>query len=349
MQHFRIDGIYNRLTHHRLFKLEGQDRTNLLFQSTMHGGNFHCDSVPSNVQGRSMEIDVKIKHLGYMHREDRMRKYEWYKNNDPQHAVQGYYEHLLDQPGMVIVEWHERPFQQSTAEHSCVDPLHSQSKQDLKPDYYYANARRNIADLVPQTAKRVLDVGCGQGLTGGLLRAERGIEVIGLELHTEVAEVAKLHLSSVIVGDFESMDLPFVSGYFDCIILADVLEHLVAPWIALKKITKYLSAEGTIVASIPNIRNLGIIGKLMDGSWEYMEQGILDRGHLRFFARKDMLNLFSSAGLHAEIAEIVRDPLFEHVDLQQYGTPQDINYGRLVLKEMSTPDLIELTAQQFYF
>ncbi|MBK6910855.1 MAG: hypothetical protein IPH10_08000 [bacterium] len=44
-----------------------------------------------------------------MHRSDRLRKYEWYCQKDPAHAAQGYYEHLLDQPGMIIEKWRKRP------------------------------------------------------------------------------------------------------------------------------------------------------------------------------------------------------------------------------------------------
>jgi O-antigen biosynthesis protein len=350
MQHYRTDGIYNRLYHHRLFKLDGQVRDALSFNPTDHDGNFHCESVPENINGRAMEIDVKIKHLGYMHQVDREHKYHWYKSNDTVHAAQGYYEHLLDQPGMVLVEWHERPIPHDKGVASAGAATQATvPKQELKPDYYYANARRNIADLVPQSARRVLDVGCGQGLTGGLLRAERGIEVVGLELHAEVAEIAKSHLSRVVVGDLESMDLPFDPGFFDCIILADVLEHFVNPWDAMLKVVKYLSPDGTIIASIPNIRNIGILSKVIDGSWGYEEQGILDRTHLRFFALKDMLKLFAHAGINATIAEVVRDPLFEKVNLQQITLPGNVEYGRLLLKEITIEELNELTAQQFIF
>jgi O-antigen biosynthesis protein len=110
LKHYRTDGIYRRIFHHRLFKLENQDTASLHFRPTSHGGNFHCESVPSNLFGRSVEIDVKVKHLGYMDAQDRERKYKFYKSKDPVHAVKGYYEHLLDQPGMTIEAWQERPF-----------------------------------------------------------------------------------------------------------------------------------------------------------------------------------------------------------------------------------------------
>ena len=350
LNHYRVDGIYGRLFHHRLFKLEGQDRQALSFTPTGHGGNFHCESVPPNICGRSMEIDVKIKHLGYMYRADREHKYYWYKSNDTVHAVQGYYEHLLDQPGMALAEWNERPISYDR-EAASIEAVGQTlvPKQEVKPDYYYANARRNIADLVPQSARRVLDVGCGQGLTGGLLRVERGIEVVGVELHSEVAEIAKSHLSRVVVGDLESMDLPFDHGYFDCIIFADVLEHLVNPWGALQKVVKYLSIGGTIIASIPNIRNLDVLSKLAGGTWGYTEQGIMDRTHLRFFALADMFKLFEQVGIQARVAEVVRDPVFASMDLHALIKPTNLEFGRLVIRDATPAEVEEWTTIQFIF
>ncbi len=350
MEHYRVDGIYRRIFHHRLFRVVGQDREALSFAPTAHGGNFHCESVPPNIVGRSMEIDVKVLHLGYMPREVRVRKHEWYCRNDPQHATQGFYDHLLDQPGMEIERWVERPFVASPGVPvQAAGDVQAQAKQEFKPEYYYAQARRNVADMVPHSARRVLDVGCGHGMTGGLLRSERGIEVCGIEIHRDVAAVAAMHLDQVAVGDLEMEDIPFPESHFDCIILADVLEHLVDPWKALRKISRHLAPGGTFVASIPNVRNLDVLAKIVEGSFAYAEQGILDRTHLRFFTLRDMYALFESAGFEAKLEEVVRDPLFAGVDLASFPSGEKIEYGRLSIASASREELAELTTIQFLF
>lgn len=347
-QHVRTDGIYHPIYHPCLFRCDRQAPDTLAFQPTDHGGNLHCERVPQTLQGVWHKVDVEVIHLGYMYAEDRLRKYEWNKQKDPAHAAQGYYEHLVDQVGQTLVEWNERPYlsativKRDTARSAAV-------KQDFKPDYYYANARRNLVELVPKSSQRVLDVGCGHGMTGGLLRSERGIEVVGLEIHPETAEVARHHLTQVIVGDLEHMDLPFEPGHFDCMILGDVLEHLTNPWHALQKLARYLHPAGTFVISLPNVRNLAVLEKLMNGSWSYEEQGILDKTHMRFFAKQDMLALFEQAGIAVELAEIVRDPLFEKLELPPPDTVLDIDVGSLRLQKVSGRDLEELTAQQFIF
>lgn len=348
LEHRRVDHHYRHILHPCLFRVAGQELSSLGFFPTDHGGNLHCERVPKNLRGHKRDADVKVIHVGYMYEENRVRKYEWNKSKDPKYAAQGYYEHLLDQPGQVLVEWKERPLK-PRKRNRVMNPEATTHKQELKPDYYYANARRNLADLVPQSAQRVLDIGCGQGMTGGLLRAERGIEVVGIEIHAGVAETARQHLTQVIVGDIETMENPFEEGYFDCIMMGDVLEHLVNPWSALKKILRMLNPAGTIVASVPNIRNLGIIKKLLDGSWTYEEWGILDKTHLRFFAYRDMLKLFEDAGLNVTVAEVVRDPLFEKEMAAPPTNVADIDTGKLLLRAMTPEDLNELTAQQFIF
>ncbi len=115
LNHYRTDGIYRRIFHHRLFSLAGQETERLSFTPSAHGGNLHCESVPPNLLGQSAEIDVRIKHLGYMHKSDRERKYQWYCQHDPRHAAQDYYEHLLDQPHMTIETWQDRPRRKTVA------------------------------------------------------------------------------------------------------------------------------------------------------------------------------------------------------------------------------------------
>jgi radical SAM superfamily enzyme YgiQ (UPF0313 family)/GT2 family glycosyltransferase/glycosyltransferase involved in cell wall biosynthesis/SAM-dependent methyltransferase len=353
MQHYRTDGIYKRICQERLFRLEGQDVESLRYLPTTFRENGHCTRLPAGIRGREMEIDVKILHLGYMYPEVRARRHEYYRKRDPQEFARGDYDHLLDQPQQILAEWRERPWRKIGDKKQTAEPRTNEKsvavKQEFKPDYYYANARKNLCDLVPQNARRVLDVGCGHGMTGGLLRSERGIEVIGVEIHEATADIARQHLSDVIIGDLENMDLPFEPGYFDCILLGDVLEHLINPWQALKRLTRYLHPQGTIVASIPNIRNLGIIRKLLEGSWTYEEWGILDKTHLRFFALKNMQELFATAGIEAKVAEVVRDPLFEKEMQSPPNTPADVNLGSLTLRGVKPEDQNELTAQQFIF
>jgi SAM-dependent methyltransferase len=164
-----------------------------------------------------------------------------------------------------------------------------------RPSTYYVQARPEVAALVPAACRRVLDVGCGAGHLGRLLK-ERGHHVTGLELVPEAAAEARTRLDLVVTADVEA-GLPFDADSFDAVIFADLLEHLVDPWRVLREAAAVLAPGGVVVASVPNVQNLDVLRRLLRGRWDYRERGILDRGHLRFFTLSTIRDLFAQAGL----------------------------------------------------
>jgi 2-polyprenyl-3-methyl-5-hydroxy-6-metoxy-1,4-benzoquinol methylase len=162
---------------------------------------------------------------------------------------------------------------------------------------YFGGLRTEIVEMVPLNCHSILDVGCGYGVLGRYLKENGANEVYGIELSANAAAEAGKVLDKVVVGNVESVQLPFVAGYFDCIICADVLEHLIDPWNVLNKLKQYLKPGGCIIASIPNIGFHRVVRKLMKGRWEYSESGVLDRTHLRFFTLDGILSLFIDNGM----------------------------------------------------
>lgn len=161
---------------------------------------------------------------------------------------------------------------------------------------YYSFERPEVYECVPDTAKTILDVGCASGRLGAALKKRQDCFVMGVEYEPEIANEAKYLLDDVIVGDIEEKIDTLPSDYFDCIILADVLEHLRSPEEVLEKLGRKLKETGTVVASIPNVRHWSVIRPLLEGEWKYEDAGILDRTHLRFFTKKSALNIFTRSG-----------------------------------------------------
>ncbi len=165
---------------------------------------------------------------------------------------------------------------------------------------YYSLLRPEIIAMIPEGCSSVLDVGCGTGALGRRLK-EKGIsEVCGIELSPAAASEAMQVLDRVVEGNVELLDLPFEEGYFDCIVCADVLEHLLDPWSAVGKLKKLLKPNGCIVASIPNVGFHRVVRGLIRGKWRYSDAGVLDRSHLRFFTWQGMKALFQDSGFTIE-------------------------------------------------
>ena len=202
---------------------------------------------------------------------------------------------------------------------------------------YYENVRNDLIPLVPMGAKYILEVGCAAGMTGRELKKRSGVFVAGIELNAEAAKVAKNILDDVVHGDIEKIDLPYNESSFDCILFADVLEHLVDPLSALLKVHHLLKEDGVVVASIPNVQFHGVIHKLIEGNWAYEKEGILDETHLRFFTYKEIVKLFSQAGYSIQKVEEVLDPQYEKfVELNS----TTLSFGRTQVKDL-TPEEIK--------
>lgn len=165
---------------------------------------------------------------------------------------------------------------------------------------YYGHERPELVALVSQNAHRVLDLGCGEGAMSAAIKRDRAAqEIWGVEIVEAVAEKARNNpaLDKVFCGDLEALVEELPDGHFSHIIAGDVLEHLVDPWTVLAKLRTKLEPEGLFICSIPNIRNFSFIAKLvLKGRFEYKDSGVMDRTHLRFFARKDVELLFTDAG-----------------------------------------------------
>lgn len=169
----------------------------------------------------------------------------------------------------------------------------------MKETKYYTSKRDDIVEVVPIGVKKVLEVGCGVGLTGRAIkeREKTDVEVIGIEIVSEMAEKARANLDNVISADVEKLNLPFGKEYFDCIIYGDVLEHLVDPWKILKEHYEFLKNGGYMIMSIPNIAHYRTFKMLWRKEWNYEDMGILDSTHLRFFALNNIKSMISDTGL----------------------------------------------------
>jgi 2-polyprenyl-3-methyl-5-hydroxy-6-metoxy-1,4-benzoquinol methylase len=170
--------------------------------------------------------------------------------------------------------------------------LSASKKYQLNLNPHLAHAK--IVQYVGEN-KRVLDVGCAAGYLAKELK-KKNCYVVGIELDPKAAKEATRYCDKVITGNVEVIDeISYSEGFFDIIIYADVLEHLVRPDLVLKKFAKYLSKKGYVLASIPNVVNWYYRLRFLFGTFNYEESGILDKTHLRFFTLKTAKELFETS------------------------------------------------------
>ena len=175
---------------------------------------------------------------------------------------------------------------------------------DMKPRDYYAHQRREMLGYIHATARTILEVGCGAGDFGATLKRELNAEVWGIELVPAAAERAARRLDRVVAGNLETDEIHLPDEYFDCIVCNDVLEHLADPWRVVRLLRAKLKRDGVMVASLPNVRFYLVMKELfIHKRWEYRDQGVLDRTHLRFFTFGTARELFEQGGYRLETIE----------------------------------------------
>jgi 2-polyprenyl-3-methyl-5-hydroxy-6-metoxy-1,4-benzoquinol methylase len=160
--------------------------------------------------------------------------------------------------------------------------------------------------------KKVLEIGAGPGSISRPLVELGKSRLTAIEIDSKSVEILKGFCDEVIQQDLNDPSWPDRLGdsRFDAIVIADVLEHLYDPWTALRQASHLLNDDGSIVVSIPHSAHAGILGSLLSGDLHYQDWGLLDRTHIRFFAIKNIQDLFEEAGLKiVEFAYVLLSPM----------------------------------------
>lgn len=169
---------------------------------------------------------------------------------------------------------------------------------ETKSSSYYLGTRREVSELLPGSYSRVLEIGCGEG---GFRSHLGECEYWGIEPQRGPAALARQRLFKVIDATYEDAYGQLPDCYFDLVICNDVIEHMTAPEQFLESIKNKVRPGARLVGSIPNVRFVGNLFEVLClKDWQYTDQGILDRTHLRFFTEKSIRRMFETHGFLIE-------------------------------------------------
>ena len=153
---------------------------------------------------------------------------------------------------------------------------------------------RRTLKRIPHGSK-VLEFGCGSGALLKELR-KKSCRICGVDrLSPKEEDKAAFPFYQC---DLNYEEFPIDPGYYDYILMHDVLEHLAKPEIFLDKIYSacHFSPDSKIIASTGNIAFFPIRALLFFGQFNYGKRGILDLTHTRLFTFKTFKRLFEQAG-----------------------------------------------------
>lgn len=195
------------------------------------------------------------------------------------------------------------------------------------------NSRVMVLDAIGREPERILELGPSSGLMTAVLH-EWGHRVTGVEIDAEAAALAKPFAEEIVVGDLDAVDTDggflldrFAGADFDTLIAADVLEHVRRPADTLERALRCVKADGRIFLSIPNVAHADIRLSLVDGRFDYAENGLMDRTHIQMFTLSSLVELIRSVGL----APVAIDRTVVPIGNTELGVDRDLlEFGRRV-------------------
>lgn len=157
-----------------------------------------------------------------------------------------------------------------------------------------------IANMIP-VGSTVLDIGAGSGTLGRVLnRAGKSVSIDGVEPNAFAVELAKPYYRTLYTGFAQDHYGSIKNKVYDYVVLADVIEHIPNPAIFLTELLDNLPESTKLIISIPNIAFGAARLALMNGFFDYVDSGLLERTHLRFFTLATAKKLFDSLNLSSE-------------------------------------------------
>ena len=173
-----------------------------------------------------------------------------------------------------------------------------------------ANPLKRIALLITDGAK-VLDVGAGNGLLARVIRRTcENVVIDGIEPDPYAATIAKQYYRNFHTGYMQEFAEAIQRESYDFVVLADVIEHIPDPLGFMRNLCAGVSGRTRIVLSIPNVAFGAVRVALLKGDFDYVDSGLLERTHLRFFTLKTIKMLARNLDVNIESLFFLRRNLF---------------------------------------
>jgi arsenite methyltransferase len=125
---------------------------------------------------------------------------------------------------------------------------------------------------------RILDVGCGTGVTVERLAHDHGFQAVGIDSSSMLLAQAKQRNATLPLAMGDAETIPFPDGYFDGAVMECVLSLVVGRERILKECLRVLKPFGKLIITDLYARNPEAIGALRNLSSQSCIKGALNMG-----------------------------------------------------------------------
>lgn len=157
-----------------------------------------------------------------------------------------------------------------------------------------AYPKLEIIEMVPQNVENILEIGCLAGATGLEIKNLYKCGLYGTEVDSKLSFISSQFYNKVDNLSINEVPQGYANEFFDLIILDQIVDQLIDPWSFVQEVTKLLKPSGSIICRVPNVSHGEVVFQLLQGQWNYIQAGILNKEHIRFFTPQTINTLFPS-------------------------------------------------------
>jgi glycosyltransferase involved in cell wall biosynthesis len=213
--------------------------------------------------------------------------------------------------------------------------------------------RRRVPRLIEHLdldgGERVLDCGCGMGVLSMIVAAMREVTVVAVDRDRSRLEWAVREGVDARFAEVDIAHLPFATGAFDRVLLAEVLEHLDDDAGALAEIARVLRPGGVVAISVPHADYpiawdpIGRARQLLGMPPRTAPGGLTGQwsGHVRLYRPAQLADVITRAGLRVAAVEEHTAYAFPFNHLLVYGL------GKPLIERDLLPPRLRSAADRF--
>ena len=174
-------------------------------------------------------------------------------------------------------------------------------KMNLPRAYAHSLSRRGI-----NQTKKILELGCGEGMHAYVLSKQRSNEVIGIDSSKIDIETCKRRYPDIDFRMMSADSLQFENNEFDEIYSLDVFEHLDNLEKCIKECSRVLKKRGKLIVNVPAERSEEWLLKIRPSYFEEIH-------HVRIFRNNDLEEILGKYGFKC----ILKKPkdFLDHIEL----------------------------------